>query len=151
MTKFRISVATVENYDGIKSLFSRNQQACPEWDEISEYGLVALEDGKLIGYIWACIGDSKAAYISHLVVDRDHRVKDDTIGRSVVALSLGARMFEDLSKMGITRVVATIQDNQIGDVLAETYKKIGFSLVPCKYIARGNPSVISENLKRFRI
>lgn len=149
--KIQINKATVENYNDIKSLFDRNQQACPEWDEISEYGLVALDNDKLIGYIWACIGDSKAAYISHLVVDRDHRVKDDTMGRSLVALSLGARMFEDLSKLGITRAVATIQDNQIGDILAETYKKIGFSLIQCKYIARGNPSVISDNLKRFRI
>ena len=134
-----IRKATEYDYAGLCDLFYNNQMSVPLWEEIKEYGIVAVEGDVVVGYVWAITGNCNTAFIDHLVVNKEYRVeRNDGMGRAKLAVDICAKLIADLISIGVTKLTTTVMDNIYGPALAKTYKSIGFEFVNCLGLASGD-------------
>jgi hypothetical protein len=149
-TKFgdvEIKEATVVDYPRIAHLLRHNEHRVPTWSEIRDLSVVAICNGDVIGFIWACTGASTSAFLDFLVVDSNYRSdKTEDEKRSTIGLALGVDIIRRLKERGVTRLVCNIMDNMYGKCLAQFYKRIGFEIVNSLGVGRANLDTVFTNM-----
>jgi hypothetical protein len=112
---------------------------------MSGFGLVAVEDGKIVGFMWALIR-GKVGIIDYLVVDADWRQKSH-LGRSMIGLELSTKMFAEMMKLGVTKFIGLLDKMDGCETMLRFYQEIGMEERVPYAIVRGNPQVVKEKIE----
>lgn len=88
-----ISAATYADVDGITELLSTCRLGIPVFKELGGIHIVARHGQKIVGYVWALIGNGRIAYLDFLAVHPDYRSSTASTSPYKLALRLceGAR------------------------------------------------------------
>ena len=101
-------------------LLLNNVEPPCETDELDENGIMAIDNGKLVGFIWALVGNTSKAYVDFFAVAEEYRGK-------TVAYRLIEKMDELLVNKGLKRYNFNIEKwntSMVGKIInyAEKYK-----------------------------
>lgn len=126
----KVGLATVHDTAGITALLEACRVGVPTLETMGGVHLVAKDDDKIVGYVWALVGNGDIAYIDFLAVHPDYRSKNST-NEHKVSLQLCEGMRYILEEMGITQLICLAPPYK--KELVKLYQTAGFLEVEGKY------------------
>ena len=102
-----VALALTVNKQDILELSKECQIALPDLDNIGGLHLVAKDADRIVGYLWALVGDGNFAYIDFLMVHPEYRSKA-SIHPKKVSLLLTEGMRSQLEQLGITQYTCMV-------------------------------------------
>jgi len=142
-----------KDYESVKALLKSVDLSVPTPEEMEGYGLVwETEESptSIAGFVWALMGNGKAAYIDYLCVGRTYlnkKIED----RRVIAISLLIKLFKDLNDFGITRIITTLQNSSVGESLKRVCNSVGMNFSEPLALTWGNPSDVLVRLSNLKL
>lgn len=137
------------DFESVNSLLQVCGLPSAQAAELVGVAFVAEEEDRIIGFVWALIGESTKAFIDHFCVHPDFRGKDAT-GRSQIAVELMICMLSKLALMDKKVVCGQLQANDVGRSLERIYNALGMKFTEPHVFAYGNPKEILNNLNRLK-
>lgn len=121
------------DYERVDALLRRHGFQDISRDHLNGLALVAENGDKVVGFVWALVGESNVAYVDYLVAER---IEGDTLKPNLVCCLLLPTFVLTLGELGIEsfKMITVNQDRFVDEThLREFYEKYG-----AKYLGRQN-------------
>lgn len=136
----------VDDYEQANALsIAYGQNKLPQPSKMGGYALVAEEEGKIEGFVWALTAPvSSTALIDYFFVKEERRDK------GVLATLLMSRMLVDLMKKGKNNIVGVIKEEAPhAESLARLYRLMGMDVSKAYLITGDAKPIIDHMMKAF--
>jgi hypothetical protein len=138
-----------ENYAEVKALIELCGLPIFSADELEGYALTWRDKGKVVGFLWALVGEGATVYLDLFCVDPAYRGsdnRDEATGRSKIAVMLMLKLLTDMKALGKTKLLGTLPKGPLSESLERIYHSFGMKFAEAHSMLHGNIDEVLNTL-----